>query len=211
MIITGPNGSGKSTLARIILGLIDPGHGKIRLDGIDLNQINPRWWRRQVTYLPQEPYFLEGTIRDNILMSNPDLDDNNFEEILEKADLKTFLDRSEKGAEALITNCGLDLSLGIRRRIALARALANDGKIVLLDEPTEGMDPWGCSVIYKLMNDFIKSQKTVIVVSHDQYILKGAKYILNLETKPIPSLLRKGTDSTKIKKSSTTLSSEKPK
>ena len=202
LIITGPNGSGKSTLARIILGLLDPGSGKVRLDGIDLQQINPRWWRKQVVYLPQEPYLMNGTIRNSILMSNPDLEDKDLEKILEKVGLKTFLDGSEQGLDAIINNCGLDLSLGIRRRIALARALVNNGQIVLFDEPTEGMDPWGCSVIYKLMNEFIKSGKTVIAISHDQYILKGAKHILNLEIKPVPSLFTKGTESTQVKNDS---------
>ena len=199
LVITGPNGSGKSTLARIILGLLDPGSGKISLDGIDLQQINPLWWRKQVAYLPQEPYFLDGTIKDNILMPNPTLEDKDLERILEKVGLKMFLDQSEKGLDTIITNHGLNLSLGIRRRIALARALVNDGQIILFDEPTEGMDPWGCSVVYAMMNEFIKLGKTIITISHDKYILQGAKFILNLETKPVPSIFKKNSQPKQVK------------
>lgn len=199
LVITGPNGSGKSTLARIILGLLDPGSGKISLDGIDLQQINPLWWRKQVAYLPQEPYFLDGTIKDNILMPNPTLEDKDLEGILEKVGLKMFLDQSEKGLDTIITNHGLNLSLGIRRRIALARALVNDGQIILFDEPTEGMDPWGCSVIYAMMNEFIKLGKTTIAISHDKYILQGAKTILNLETKPVPSIFKTNSQTEQVK------------
>ena len=191
LVVTGPNGSGKSTLARIILGLLDTGAGKISLDGIDLQQVSPLWWRNQVVYLPQEPHFLNGTIKDNILMPNPNLKNEDLEDILRNVGLKMFFDQSEKGLETVITNHGLDLSLGIRRRIALARAMANNGQIVLFDEPTEGMDPWGCSTIYTMMNEFIRSRKTIIAISHDKYILQGAKYILNLETKPTPSLFTK--------------------
>ena len=154
--LVGPNGSGKSTFARIILGLLDPGNGKISLDGVDLQLVNPQWWRNQVIYLPQEPYFLDGTVRDNILMPNPMLKNKDLENIIKNVGLKMFFDQSEKGLDTVITNHGLDLSLGIRRRIALARALVNNGEVVLFDEPTEGMDPWGCSVIYKLMNEFIQ-------------------------------------------------------
>jgi len=199
LVVTGPNGSGKSTLARIILGLLDPGNGKISLDGIDLQQVNPQWWRNQVIYLPQEPYFLDGTIRDNILMPNPTLKNKDLENIVKNVGLKIFFDQSEKGLDAVITNHGLDLSLGIRRRIALARALVNDGQVVLFDEPTEGMDPWGCSVIYQMMNEFIKTGKTIIAISHDKYILQGAKYILNMQTKPVPTISLKGSQPKQVK------------
>ena len=110
-----------------------------------------------------------------------------------------FLDQSEKGLDTTITNHGLNLSLGIRRRIALARALVNDGQIILFDEPTEGMDPWGCSVIYAMMNEFIKLGKTTIAISHDKYILQGAKTILNLETKPVPSIFKTNSQTEQVK------------
>lgn len=199
LVVTGPNGSGKSTFARIILGLLDPGNGKISLDGVDLQLVNPQWWRNQVIYLPQEPYFLDGTIRDNILMPNPILKNKDLENIIKNVGLKMFFDQSEKGLDTVITNHGMNLSFGIRRRIALARALVNNGRVVLFDEPTEGMDPWGCSVIYTMLNEFIKAGKTIIAISHDKYILQGAKYILNLQTKPVPRIFAKDSQPMQVK------------
>ena len=75
LIIRGANGSGKTTLARLIVGLLEPRRGHILVDGVDLAQIVPEWWRKQVIYMPQEPRFLNASLRDNLLAFNPDLDD----------------------------------------------------------------------------------------------------------------------------------------
>jgi ABC-type transport system involved in cytochrome bd biosynthesis fused ATPase/permease subunit len=141
---------------------------------------------------------LNLTIKENILSPNPSLGEKKLEGIIGIVGLKMFFDHSEKGLDTVVTNYGLDLSLGIRCRIALARALVNDGQVVLLDEPTAGMDSWGCSMVYKLMNDFIVSGKTIIVASHDKYILQGAKYILNLDSKPVPSFFANTSQSKQV-------------
>lgn len=190
LAVVGFNGSGKTTLTRLVMGLLEPARGEIQVDGVNLRQIAPAWWRRQVGYLPQEPTFLNCTIREAITMAAGELDDARLNEIVNLAGLRPFLDRSPKGLEAEVVNGGLELPLGIRRRLALARALAVDGRVLVLDEPTEGLDEEGCQAVYRIMNSLVRDGRTLIVVSRDPKILKGADLLLDLGVKPVPTLTR---------------------
>lgn len=188
LVVAGGNGSGKTTLARLIVGLLEPRRGQILADGVDIQQLAPEWWRRQIVYLPQEPRFLTGTIRDNLLAANPALDDAGLGRLIEAAGLRAHVDRSPGGLEAPILNTGDNLSLGIRRRLALARALATDGALGVFDEPTEGLDSEGALQVYRLMNELVRRGRTVVAFSHDPHILKGAHVILDLNYKPTPKI-----------------------
>lgn len=190
LVVEGFNGSGKSTLARLAAGLIEPSRGEILVDGVNLRQVAPPWWRRQIMYLPQEPTFLNATFRENIGMANPDMTEENFTAVVTAANLGRFLHTSPKGLETEVTDSGRSLPLGVRRRLALARALATDGRLAILDEPTEGLDAEGCYAVYTLMNAMVKEGKTIIVVTHDQQILKGAHLRLDLSVKPVPAVQR---------------------
>lgn len=192
LAVAGGNGTGKTTLACLLVGLMEPGRGQVLADGVDLQQLASEWWRSQVIYMPQEPRFLEGTLRENFLAFNPDLDDAKLQAALTAAGLKVFVDESPDGADMVLRNNGEQLSLGIRRRLALARALVFDGKIAVLDEPTEGVDAEGCKAIYALMNDLRRRGCTIIVFSHDPNIVKGAQILLDLNSKPVPRLLKVG-------------------
>lgn len=186
LVVSGSNGAGKTTLARMFAGLMEPTRGQILVDGVDLAQVVPEWWRRQISYLPQEPRLLNVSIRDNLLNFNPDLDDAALNKLIEVSGLRDYIDQSPKGFEAEIVNNGDNLSLGIRRRLALARALASDGMLLLCDEPTEGLDNDGCARVYTLLNEQAKRGRTIVVFSHDPKIVKGAGQILDLNFKPVP-------------------------
>jgi ATP-binding cassette subfamily C protein LapB len=190
-VVTGANSTGKSTFARLIVGLIRPSRGQVLVDGVDLAQIAPEWWRRHIIYMPQEPSFINGTVRDNILAFNPDLDDVGLNRVIRDAGLDHYFAQSQYGFETSLVAGGRDLSLGIRRRLALARALATDGQLVILDEPTEGLDSEGAQHVSMIMNTLNKRGCTIIALSHDPNIIKGAPYILDLNTKPVPRLLTK--------------------
>lgn len=186
--IIGANGAGKTTLSKLIVGLIDPGRGQILADGVDLRQLAPEWWRRQVMYLPQEPTFLNGTYKDNITLLNPDIDTEQLNEVIRLADLRRFMDSSATGMETPIREGGRNLPLGIRKRLAIARALVSEGRIAVFDEPTEGLDVEGSEAVFQIMNILAKKGITLIIVSRDPNIMKGFGTIIDLNSKPVPKV-----------------------
>ena len=189
LVVTGRNGTGKTTLARLLVGLISPSKGQILADGVDLRQTVHAWWRRQIQYLPQEPSFFDGTIRDNLKAANPDLDDDGMLAALHRANLGRFVDESPNGLGTEIAENGYALALGLRRRLALARALCTGGKLVLFDEPTEALDDDGRAAVYATMKELAQNGCTMIVMTSDPQILRGARLILDLNAKPVPRLL----------------------
>lgn len=180
LCVTGANGSGKSTLAKLIMGLLEPSQGYVSLDGVNLKQMSLTWWRKQVVYLPQEPRFIEGSIRENFLASNSNLTDDAIRNLLSGVGLDEEIDKSSGGLEEVLNSSGSSLSLGVRRRLALARAIVNGGKLAVLDEPTEGIDSLGASNVYKVMNDLSGAGRTLIICSHDPEVLSGAHHVLDL-------------------------------
>jgi len=188
LLVRGRNGAGKTSLARLLVGLVEPTRGQLLGDGVEVRQMAPAWWRRQIMYMPQEPTFLNDTIRANIEAVNPDLDDEALNRVLRKAGLGPFIDESADGMETPITDNGRTLAVGIRRRLALARAIATEGRLVVFDEPTEGLDQEGCAAVYAIMKELAEAGRTIIVVTADPVIVRGARLILDLNAKPVPNL-----------------------
>lgn len=186
LMVTGANGTGKTTLARMLANVIEPLRGQILVDGIDLRQVVPEWWRRQIVYLPQEPALLDASIGENIRIANPGMDDDELGRVIDVAGLGRFIDESPGGLDEPITDNGRRLSRGIRRRVALARALATDGMLAVFDEPTEGLDAEGSAAVLRAMNDLVARGRTIIVMSHDPNLIKGASGVLDLNAKPVP-------------------------
>ncbi|SMF20545.1 ATP-binding cassette domain-containing protein [Desulfovibrio gilichinskyi] len=189
VVITGHNGSGKTTLVRLLLGLIDPGRGQILAGGVDLRQLAAPWWRSQVMYLPQEPRFLNATIKENICMNCPDIDDERIGRIVDAAGLKRYLNTSVQGLEAQVVNGGQELAVGIRRRLALARALAVHGAVCVLDEPTEGFDPEGLRIMDMVIKSLVNAKKTLIIVTQDVRLAERSDVLIDLSSKPLPTIL----------------------
>ena len=102
--------------------------------------------------------------------------------------LRRFVDESEAGVETPIIDNGWRLSEGIRRRIALARALITDGKLVVFDEPTESFDTAGVKVVHNILGALAKSGSTVIIMSHDRNIVQGKHMVIDLDEKPVPKV-----------------------
>lgn len=179
--ITGRNGSGKTLLARMMAGLIEPTHGQILADGVELRQLTPIWWRKQISYVPQEVVFVDGSIRDNLLMACPELDEIRLRECLVRSDLARFIDEWPEGLEFQLKEGGRNLAPGLRRRLALARALAVDGALVIMDEPSEGLDRDGMKLIFECLTYLLDQHKTLIIFTHDPVILQTARQCLDLD------------------------------
>ncbi len=189
VVITGPNGSGKTTLVRLMLGLLDPGRGQVFAGGVDLRQIASSWWRAQVIYFPQEPTFLNATIKENICLNCPEMDTERLNKIVDASGLRRYLDTSAKGLDERIVNGGSELAVGIRRRLALARALAVQGAVAVLDEPMEGLDLEGRKVVSALIQGLVKADRTIFMVTQDMGAIERADVVIDLTPKPRPGIL----------------------
>ena len=188
LVVTGSNGTGKTTVGRLLMGLLEPNRGQILVDGLDLKQVAPEWWRRQVIYQPQEPALFNATIEENLRINNPEIDGSALNSIIDICGLRKFLDESQEGFDTPIIDNGWRLSEGIRRRISLARALTTNGQLAVIDEPTESLDADGCAAVHEILGTLVKQNKTIILMSHDGKLVKGPHTVLDLNEKPVPTI-----------------------
>ena len=187
-VVTGANGAGKTTLARLITGLLTPARGEILVNGVALAQLSPAWWRQRLLYLPQEPHFLPLSIRDNLLAFNPDLTAEAMAAVIDKAGLKRFIDHSPTGLDTLLTTYSEHLPVGMRRRLALARALCSQGPFVVLDEPTEALDAEGRAIMLTLIAELKRAGRVVICCSVDAQVVALGDVLIDLNNRPFPQV-----------------------
>ena len=192
-VISGFNSSGKTSLCNSLIGLIQPIKGNILFNDIDIKNYNIRYLRRNISYVPQEIDLFNISIKDNIKI-NLDRNSSNYEndgfliKVIKMVGLEEFINNLKDGLDTEVQDNGKNIPRGIKKRIALARAIISDGKIVILDEPTSSLDLDGLKKLYKILNDFRALKKTIIIASHDQNILKSAGIIIDLSVKPIPRI-----------------------
>lgn len=192
LAFTGANGSGKTTLARLLVGLLEPSRGHLLVDGMDLRQADPQWWRRQVAYLPQEPQFFDGTLRENLCVLAPETSDAKVLELCRELAVGAFVEGGAEGLGLVVRNGGGSIPLGIRRRLALVRAVLGGGQLVVLDDPTEGVDAEGCKAIAALLSRLVREGRTLVMMSNESFILGAADTVIDLNHKPVPRVLRDG-------------------
>ena len=174
----GPSGSGKTTLLHAILGLARPSAGEIYFDSQAMSQVDMRSVRSHLAYVPQESVILEGSLRDNVALGLL-ADDEKIEQALAKANLSEFM-KGEGGLNQVIGRSGTRLSVGQRQRLAIARALYREPKILVLDEATSALDMESERFIQKTLAD-LAHQVTIIVVAHRLSTVQGADQICYLE------------------------------
>ena len=163
--ILGRVGSGKTTLLKLILGLYKPQSGSLLIDGIDQNQIDPIDLRSNIGYVDQDSKLFYGTLRENIAIVKPDATDAMILEVAKIAGVEEFAKTHPLGYEMRVGEGGHGLSGGQRQAIAIARALLLNPQIILMDEPTSGMDSVAENLFIKNMHTFLK-QRTLLFVTH---------------------------------------------
>jgi ATP-binding cassette subfamily C protein LapB len=178
--IIGRIGSGKSTLQRLIMGLYHPGQGSVRIDGIDIHQIDPTELRRNIGHVPQDASLFYGTLRQNIAMGSPHAYDASIEAAVELAGLSEFVNGHPQGYDMIIGERGQSLSGGQRKAVTIARALLNAPPILLLDEPTSNMDS-GAEAHIKQTLAKIMPGKTVVLITHHAALLDLVDRLIIIE------------------------------
>ncbi|WP_369406777.1 type I secretion system permease/ATPase [Chromobacterium sinusclupearum] len=178
--IIGRIGSGKSTLQRLIMGLYHPDQGSVRIDGIDIHQIDPTELRRNIGHVPQDASLFYGTLRQNIAMGSPHAYDASIEAAVELAGLSEFVNGHPQGYDMIIGERGQSLSGGQRKAVTIARALLNAPPILLLDEPTSNMDS-GAEAHIKQTLAKIMPGKTVVLITHHAALLDLVDRLIIIE------------------------------
>lgn len=178
-VLTGVSGSGKSTALSVLLKFFSPDSGTIQVNDLDLAEIKTTSWRKHVSYLPQNPWLPNGTVRDALLMAGAVSDAE-----LMSVCARSGLDISDQiqfpnGLDTLISTSS-GLSAGQRRRIALARVFIRDSKVVILDEPTASVDGDTEELIIKAVREMSAAGKIVIAVAHRPAMISIADQVIQI-------------------------------
>jgi ABC-type transport system involved in cytochrome bd biosynthesis fused ATPase/permease subunit len=170
--LVGPSGSGKSTVAALLVRFLDPRAGRVTMDGIDLRDIPADRVRAVVGYLPEDAYLFDTTIGDNLRIAKPGADDAGMRAALRSARLLDWVETLPQGLDTLVGEHGMALSGGQRRRLALARLLLTDARVLILDEPTEHLDD---DTAAALTRDLLEAagDRTVLLITHRTDDLAG--------------------------------------
>lgn len=175
--VIGPSGAGKSTLASLLVRAIDPIKGEVKLDGHPLRDIDLVYLRELVSLLHQEAILFTGTIRENIRFGRRDATDEEIIAAAKAARAHDFIMEFPEGYDTHVGERGNTLSGGQRQRIAIARALLRNTPVVILDEPTTGLDPESATLVMDAIHDLVEG-KTTIAVTHDPEVAMGADRVV---------------------------------
>lgn len=169
--IIGTMGSGKSTLARLLLGLYQPNKGGVRFGGVDIRQIPTANLRGRVGVLPQDIVLFYGSVRDNIALGDPSINDHLILRAASLAGVTDFIRNHPDGFGAQVGEQGKALSGGQRQAVALARALVRDPEVLILDEPTSNMDTTSEYLLQRRLENII-GDRTLILITHRLSMLR---------------------------------------
>jgi ABC-type multidrug transport system fused ATPase/permease subunit len=163
--VTGPSGAGKSTLLAVILGLLEPSAGRVAVraaDGAetDVRDLDADAWRARVAWVPQVPYLFAGSVAENVRLASPSASDEEVRAALVSVGL------DDVPPDRVLGERGRGLSSGQRRRVGIARALVRRAPVLLLDEPTAGLDGVAEAVVLAAVRDAASGGAAVLLVAH---------------------------------------------
>jgi len=177
--LIGPSGSGKTTVLDLIMGLHRPTEGEVLIDGVPMQKVDIRSWRRQIGYVPQETLLLHDSVFNNVTLGDPDLDESQAERALRAAEAWDFVAAMPDGLHATVGEGGARFSSGQRQRIMLARALAHNPRLLVLDEATSALDPTSEAEICATLTH-LAGRLTILAVSHQPALAEVADRVYRL-------------------------------
>ncbi len=186
--IIGPTGTGKSTIVNLIMGLLDPTQGKIKIDGFNIagkkafkRKLN---WRKSIAHVPQTIFLKDGTIAENIAFAEDprDIDKEKLIKAAKKAQLEDFILKQPFAYQSFVGENGVKLSGGQKQRIAIARALYKDQKVLILDEATSALDiNTENGILKSILN--LDMDMTIIIITHRKDSVLNCDQIIDLSSK----------------------------
>ncbi len=179
LALAGPNGCGKSTLLGVLLGLVVPARGSVRVGGVELAELDPDGWRAQLAWVPQRPHLFAASIAENVRLGRPRASDGEVLAAISAAGLDRVIADLPDGLETVLGERGAGLSAGERQRVALARAFLRDAPLLLLDEPTASLDGETEREVLEAVRRLARG-RTVVLVAHRPALLAMADRVLSL-------------------------------
>jgi thiol reductant ABC exporter CydD subunit len=186
LAVTGPSGCGKSTLLAVLLGLVTPDAGGVAVGGVDLAELDIAAWRSRVAWVPQRPHLFSTSVADNVRLGRPDASVDDVWAALADAGLEGVVRALPDGIDTRLGERGAGLSAGERQRVALARAFLRDAPLLLLDEPTAGLDAATEEGILRTIRDMVRD-RTEVLVAHRPTLVAMADRVVRLAPPPAPA------------------------
>lgn len=174
--LVGNSGGGKSTVVNLLPRFYDINSGSIKIDGIDIRELDIKELRNNISFVFQDNYLFTGTIKENILMGKPNASEAELAEAIKLSHLDEFLGTLPDGVDTLVGERGASLSGGQRQRVAIARALIKNAPIVILDEATSALDNESEAIVQKALDNLMKN-RTVFVIAHRLSTIHNANRI----------------------------------
>ena len=178
--LVGLSGCGKSTAASLLMRFCDPDQGTIFIEGKEYRSVTPQQLRTNIAMVPQQVNLFSGTIRENLLLADPNANDEKLKEALSEAGLGSFLKTLPKGLNSDVGNAGAALSGGQRQKMGIARALLSEAQYMIFDEATSSVDPQSEREIWETIGRLSKT-RTLIIISHRMSTIQNANCIYVLE------------------------------
>ncbi len=178
--LVGPSGSGKSTIAKLISSYWDVERGKISIGGVDIKNISFNQLMEEISYVSQDNYLFDTSVKDNIRLGKPDASDEEIVNAAKMANCHEFISNLPHGYDTKVGDAGGQLSGGERQRITLARAMIKPANIIVLDEATAYTDPENEALIQEAIGKLVKN-KSLIVVAHRLHTIRNAQKIIVID------------------------------